>query len=205
VNIAYLQAMFLEYTGSKSHRYGWIEVVCGSMFSGKTEELIRRMKRAQFAGQKVEIFKPVIDTRYDKEAVVSHDENSIMSTPVESSSNILILANDAQVIGIDEAQFFDMELVNVCNQLANLGKRVIVAGLDMDYKGRPFGPMPNLMSIAEYVTKVHAICMKCGSLANHSHRVIESEKLVELGETSEYEPLCRGCFMESKERQKYSR
>jgi thymidine kinase len=175
VNIAYLQAMFLEYTGSKSHRYGWIEVVCGSMFSGKTEELIRRMKRAQ------------------------------LSTPVESSSNILILANDAQVIGIDEAQFFDMELVNVCNQLANLGKRVIVAGLDMDYKGRPFGPMPNLMSIAEYVTKVHAICMKCGSLANHSHRVIESEKLVELGETSEYEPLCRGCFMESKERQKYSR
>lgn len=186
--------MFLEYTGEKSHKYGWIEVVCGSMFSGKTEELIRRLKRAQFAGQKVEIFKPSIDTRYDEEAVVSHDENSILSTPVAASSNILILASDAQVIGIDEAQFFDSELINVCNKLANLGKRVIVAGLDMDYLGRPFGPIPHLMAIAEYVTKVHAICVKCGSHANHSHRVIESHKLVELGEVNEYQPLCRACF-----------
>jgi thymidine kinase len=163
------------------------------------------MKRAQFAGQKVEIFKPTVDTRYDEESVVSHDENKILSTPVEASSNILILANDAQVIGIDEAQFFDLELVNVCNQLAGLGKRVIVAGLDMDYRGRPFGPIPNLMAIAEYVTKVHAICMNCGSLANHSHRIVESEKLVELGETSEYEPLCRACFSESQEKIKYNR
>lgn len=186
--------MFLEYTGNKKHRYGWIEVVCGSMFSGKTEELIRRLRRAQFAGQRVEIFKPELDVRYDEEAVVSHDENSIPSTPVESSGNILILSNDAHVVGIDEAQFFDSELVNVCNQLANMGKRVIVAGLDMDYKGRPFGPMPGLMAVAEYVTKVHAICVKCGSLANHSHRVTKSEKLVELGEVNEYKPLCRACF-----------
>lgn len=205
LNIAYLHRMFLEYTGNKNHRYGWIEVVCGSMFSGKTEELIRRLKRAKYAGQKVEIFKPLVDTRYDDAAVVSHDENSIMSTPVESSSNILILANDAQVIGIDEAQFFDMELVNVCNQLANLGKRVIIAGLDMDFRGRPFGPMPNLMSVAEYVTKVHAICMNCGSLANHSHRIVDSDKLVELGETSEYEPLCRSCFMSEQEQQRFKR
>lgn len=186
--------MFLEYTGSKKHRFGWIEVICGSMFSGKTEELIRRLKRAEFASQNVEIFKPEVDTRYDEESVVSHDENSIRSTAVRSSGNILILADNAQVVGIDEAQFFDLELVNVCNQLASLGKRVVVAGLDMDYKGRPFGPMPGLMAVAEYVTKVHAICVKCGSLANHSHRVIESEKLVELGEAQEYEPLCRACF-----------
>ncbi len=164
------------------------------MFSGKTEELIRRLKRAQIAGQKIEIFKPEVDIRYDEVEVVSHDENSLSSTPVKSSSNILILTNDAEVVGIDEAQFFDLELINVCNQLASLGKRVVIAGLDMDFKGRPFGPMPRLMSIAEYVTKVHAICVKCGSLANHSHRVIDSEKLVELGERTEYEPLCRGCF-----------
>jgi len=189
--------MFLEYTGSKSHRYGWIEVVCGSMFSGKTEELLRRLKRANFAGQKVEIFKPEIDTRFHEEAVVSHDANSTPSTSVRSSGNILILANEAQVVGIDEAQFFDLELVNVCNQLASMGKRVIVAGLDMDYKGRPFGPMPALLAVAEYVTKVHAICVKCGALANHSHRVIESEKLVELGEKTEYQPLCRACFASS--------
>ncbi len=169
-------------------------MICGSMFSGKTEELIRRLKRAQIAGQKIEIFKPEVDIRYDEEEVVSHDENSLSSTPVKSSSNILILANDAEVVGIDEAQFFDLELINVCNQLASLGKRVVIAGLDMDFKGRPFGPMPGLMAIAEYVTKVHAICVKCGSLANHSHRVIDSEKLVELGERTEYEPLCRGCF-----------
>lgn len=186
--------MFLEHTGTEKHKFGWIEVICGSMFSGKTEELIRRLKRAQIAGQKIEIFKPEVDIRYDEEEVVSHDENSLSSTPVKSSSNILILANDAEVVGIDEAQFFDLELINVCNQLASLGKRVVIAGLDMDFKGRPFGPMPGLMAIAEYVTKVHAICVKCGSLANHSHRVIDSEKLVELGERTEYEPLCRGCF-----------
>jgi thymidine kinase len=164
------------------------------MFSGKTEELIRRMKRAQFAKQKVEIFKPEIDTRYDEEKVVSHDANEIHSTPVPSSSNILILANNVDVVGIDEAQFFDDELVNVCNQLANSGVRVIVAGLDMDFKGKPFGPMPKIMACAEYVTKVHAICMKCGDLANHSYRFSENEKLVELGETDAYEPLCRQCF-----------
>ena len=186
--------MFLEHTGTEKHKFGWIEVICGSMFSGKTEELIRRLKRAQIAGQKIEIFKPEVDIRYDEEEVISHDENSLSSTPVKSSSNILILANDAEVVGIDEAQFFDLELINVCNQLASLGKRVVIAGLDMDFKGRPFGPMPGLMAIAEYVTKVHAICVKCGSLANHSHRVIDSEKLVELGERTEYEPLCRGCF-----------
>ena len=186
--------MFLEHTGTEKHKFGWIEVICGSMFSGKTEELIRRLKRAQIAGQKIEIFKPEVDIRYDEEEVVSHDENSLSSTPVKSSSNILILANDAEVVGIDEAQFFDLELINVCNQLASLGRRVVIAGLDMDFKGRPFGPMPGLMAIAEYVTKVHAICVKCGSLANHSHRVIDSEKLVELGERTEYEPLCRGCF-----------
>jgi thymidine kinase len=186
--------LFLEHTGTEKHKFGWIEVICGSMFSGKTEELIRRLKRAQIAGQKIEIFKPEVDIRYDEEEVVSHDENSLSSTPVKSSSNILILANDAEVVGIDEAQFFDLELINVCNQLASLGKRVVIAGLDMDFKGRPFGPMPGLMAIAEYVTKVHAICVKCGSLANHSHRVIDSEKLVELGERTEYEPLCRGCF-----------
>lgn len=186
--------MFLENTVNQKEQFGWIEVICGSMFSGKTEELIRRLKRAQIAGQKIEIFKPEVDIRYDEEEVVSHDENSLSSTPVKSSSNILILANDAEVVGIDEAQFFDLELINVCNQLASLGKRVVIAGLDMDFKGRPFGPMPGLMAIAEYVTKVHAICVKCGSLANHSHRVIDSEKLVELGERTEYEPLCRGCF-----------
>ena len=186
--------MFLEYTGTHKHKFGWIEVICGSMFSGKTEELIRRLKRAEIAGQKVDIFKPEVDVRYDEEEVVSHDSNSIQSTPVQSSGNILILANDAQVVGIDEAQFFDEELVNICVQLASLGKRVVIAGLDMDYLGRPFGPMSGLMSVAEYVTKVHAICMKCGSLANHSHRVIASQELVELGESQEYEPLCRACF-----------
>ena len=147
----------------------------------------------------MEIFKPEMDVRYDEEAVVSHDENSIQSTPVESSGNILILSNDAQVVGIDEAQFFDPELVSVCNQLANMGKRVNVAGLDMDYRGRPFGPMPGLMAIAEYVTKVHAICVECGSLANHSHRIIQSDRLVEIGEVSEYQPLCRACFHTKKE------
>ncbi|MDB4534061.1 thymidine kinase [Vicingaceae bacterium] len=186
--------MFLENSINPNKKKGWIEVVCGSMFSGKTEELIRRMKRAKFAKQNVEIFKPGIDTRYDDEMVVSHDANEIHSTPVPSSSNIPILASGVDVVGIDEAQFFDDGLVAICNQLANSGIRVIVAGLDMDYKGNPFGPMPGIMANAEYVTKVHAICMKCGDLANHSHRIVEKEELVLLGEVDEYEPLCRSCF-----------
>jgi thymidine kinase len=186
--------MFLENIKHSSHKRGWIEVVCGSMFSGKTEELIRRLKRAQFAKQKVEIFKPQLDTRYDAVKVVSHSGNEIMSTPVPSSSNILLLANDVEVVGIDEAQFFDMELVNVCNQLANSGVRVIIAGLDMDFLGKPFGPMPALLACAEYVTKVHAICMQCGSLAHISHRKTAETSLVLLGETDSYEPLCRDCY-----------
>jgi thymidine kinase len=186
--------MFLENSIDSSKSRGWIEVVCGSMFSGKTEELIRRLKRAKIAKQKVEIFKPAIDVRYDEQQVVSHDQNAIMSTPVPSSSNILLLANDVDVIGIDEAQFFDEELTNVCNQLASRGIRVIVAGLDMDFMGKPFGPMPALMATAEYVTKVHAICPICGNLAHVSHRTIASEKLVVLGEKESYEPLCRACY-----------
>ncbi len=186
--------MFLENTINPHKRKGCIEVVCGSMFSGKTEELIRRLKRAKFAKQKVEIFKPAIDTRYDEIKVVSHDSNSIHSTPVSSSSTILLLASECDVVGIDEAQFFDDGLIAVCNQLANSGIRVIVAGLDMDYLGKPFGPVPGLMATAEYVTKVHAICMTCGNLANHSHRISEEEALVVLGETNNYEPLCRDCF-----------
>ena len=187
--------MFLENTIHPQKRHGWIEVICGSMFSGKTEELIRRLKRAKFAKQRVEIFKPAVDIRYDDEDVVQHDSNSIRSTPVESSQSILLLAGDVEVVGIDEAQFFDKELVNVCNELANLGSRVIVAGLDMDYRGNPFGPIPSLLATAEYVTKVHAICMICGNLANHSHRLDTSnENLVLLGETNEYQPLCRACF-----------
>ncbi len=189
--------MFLENTIHPYKRKGCIEVICGSMFSGKTEELIRRMRRAQFAKQKVEIFKPAIDTRYDEIKVVSHNSTSIHSTPVPASSNILLLAADVDVVGIDEAQFFDLGLIDVCNQLANSGVRVIVAGLDMDYLGKPFGPVPGLLSIAEYVTKVHAICMRCGNLANHSHRITEESTLVLLGETSNYEPLCRDCFTEA--------
>jgi thymidine kinase len=187
--------MFLENTFHSSKRRGSIEIICGSMFSGKTEELIRRLKRATFAKQKVEIFKPAIDKRYDDLDVVSHDSNSIRSTPVESSQSILLLTSDVEVVGIDEAQFFDMELVNVCNELANQGIRVVVAGLDMDYRGFPFGPIPSLLATAEYVTKVHAICMICGNLANHSHRIDASnESLVLLGETDSYQPLCRDCF-----------
>ncbi|MCB0400826.1 MAG: thymidine kinase [Flavobacteriales bacterium] len=186
--------MFLENSKSSAKRKGWIEVICGSMFSGKTEELIRRMKRAQFAKQNVEIFKPEVDTRYDEEKVVSHDANEIHSTPVPSSSNIPILANNVDVVGIDEAQFFDDGLIAVCNQLANNGVRVIVAGLDMDFKGNPFGPMPGIMACAEYVTKVHAICVRCGELANHSHRITDNDTLVHLGETDAYEPLCRNCY-----------
>lgn len=182
--------MFLE---SASKR-GWIEVVCGSMFSGKTEELIRRLKRAQFANQRVEIFKPQIDVRYSEGEVVSHDANAIRSTPVESPGNILLMTGDVDVVGIDEAQFFDASIVDVCRQLADSGVRVIVAGLDMDFTGAPFGPMPSLMAQAEYVTKVHAICVRCGNLAHHSHRLSSEEKLVVLGEKDTYEPICRHCF-----------
>jgi thymidine kinase len=178
------------------NRLGWIEVICGSMFSGKTEELIRRLKRARIARQKVEIFKPKVDVRYDEINVVSHDENSIPSTPVESASQILLYANDVDVVGIDEAQFFDSELASVCNTLANQGIRVIVAGLDMDYLGNPFGPIPALAAIAEDVIKVHAICMQCGDIASYSHRTISSKNLVVLGEKDSYEPLCRRCFLE---------
>lgn len=178
-------------------RKGRIEVVCGSMFSGKTEELIRRLKRAQFAKQKVEIFKPAIDVRYSDEDVVSHDKNAIPSTPVDSSSSILLLSSDVEVVGVDEAQFLDDHLPEVCNELANRGVRVIVAGLDMDFKGVPFGPMPALCAIADDVTKVHAICVKCGSLAYVSHRLVENDKRVLLGETQEYEPLCRDCYQKT--------
>ncbi len=178
----------------ETHRPGRIEVVCGSMFSGKTEELIRRMKRAEFARQKVEIFKPSLDTRYSEEDVVSHDRNSIRSTPVDSSGAILLLASGIDVVGIDEAQFFDDGLVEVCNQLANNGVRVIVAGLDMDFKGVPFGPIPSLCAIADEVSKVHAICVRCGSLAYVSHRLVHNDRRVLLGEKDEYEPLCRECY-----------
>ena len=173
---------------------GSVEVICGSMFSGKTEELIRRMRRAQFAKQKVEIFKPAMETRYSEENIVSHDQNAIPCTPVEHSGNILLLSSGWDVIGIDEAQFFDEGLPSVCNQLADQGIRVIVAGLDMDYRGNPFGPMPALCAIADDVTKVHAICVECGQAAGYSHRLVHNEKLVLLGEREEYRPLCRNCF-----------
>lgn len=186
--------MFLEHTGSRTHRKGSIEVICGSMFSGKTEELIRRLRRAEFAKQQVEIFKPSVDTRYAVAEVVSHDASSIRSTPVPNSSNLLLLASDIEVVGIDEAQFFDEGLPEVCAELADQGIRVIAAGLDMDYQGRPFGPMPRLMAMAEYVTKVHAICMRCGDLANFSHRMAAGQDLILLGETDSYQPLCRACF-----------
>ena len=186
-------AMFIEPSVNKEQK-GWIEVVCGSMFSGKTEELIRRLKRAIIANKKVEIFKPAIDVRYDENEVVSHDQNSIRSTPVSHSENILLLANDVEVVGIDEAQFFDMELVSVCEKLAKRGTRVIIAGLDMDFLGKPFGPMPYLLSIADYITKVHAICVPCGDIAVHSFRKISDEQTVLLGEKESYEPRCRKCF-----------
>lgn len=195
--------MFLEKDKNASDRTGWIEVICGSMFSGKTEELIRRLNRARIANQKVEIFKPAIDTRYDEDDVVSHNANAVKSNPVQNASQILFYDRDFEVVGIDEAQFFDDELISVCNKLANSGKRVIVAGLDMDFSGNPFGPIPKLMSIAEYVTKVHAICIRCGNLAQYSYRKAKDDKLVLLGETDVYEPLCRKCFVEatSKKRQ----
>lgn len=186
--------MFSEKIFKEMHRKGSIEVVCGSMFSGKTEELIRRLKRAKIAKLNVEIFKPSIDTRYSDCEVVSHDSNSIHSTPVENSASILLLSENVDVVGIDEAQFFDSGIIDVCRKLANKGVRVIVAGLDMDFKGEPFGPMPHLCAIADDVSKVHAICLKCGSLANYSHRLIHEDKQVLLGEKSEYQPLCRECY-----------
>lgn len=185
--------MFIEPSVNNAKK-GWIEVICGSMFSGKTEELLRRLRRAKFANKKIEIFKPGVDTRYDNTDVVSHDKNKIRSTPVSHSENILLLANDTEVIGIDEAQFFDSGLVAVCEKLALNGKRVIIAGLDMDYKGKPFGPIPQLLSVADYITKVHAICMVCGDIALHSFRLTDEDKTVLLGETESYEPRCRTCF-----------
>ncbi len=193
--------MFLEDTRkSKRRGEGWIEVICGSMFSGKTEELIRRLNRAKFANQSIEIFKPKIDTRYDEEEVVSHNRNAIRSTPVDSAEHILLLASDVDVVGIDEAQFFDDNLHNVCNQLANQGIRVIVAGLDMDFQGNPFGPMPAVLAVAEYVTKVHAICVKTGKLANFSHRISGGSNTIELGESDRYEPLSREAFLAAREK-----
>lgn len=187
--------MFIE-PNIRGERRGWIEVVCGSMFSGKTEELIRRLKRAKIANLNVEIFKPAIDVRYDEVKIVSHDTNVIQSTPIDNSQKILLLAPEADVIGIDEAQFFDEELPKVCDQLALRGVRVIVAGLDMDYLGNPFGPMPSLMSKADYVTKVHAICVKCGNIANYSYRKVPNDDQVMLGEMDVYEPRCRICYNE---------
>ncbi|MCK3684667.1 thymidine kinase [Maribellus sp. YY47] len=190
--------MFIERDVNNHKKVGTIEVVAGSMFSGKTEELIRRLKRAKIARQKVEIFKPSLDIRYSETEVVSHDENSIRSTPVENSANILLLSGDVDVIGIDEAQFFDNGLVDVVVKLADMGIRVIIAGLDMDFKGKPFGPIPGLMAVADYVTKVHAICVRCGSIAQFSHRLSEKEQVVLLGEKDIYEPLCRSCYNKAK-------
>lgn len=188
--------MFIEPKRGRSQgqKTGWIEVVCGSMFSGKTEELIRRLKRAKIAKQKVEIFKPAIDVRYHIEDIVSHNQNAIRSTPVNTSDEILLMTSDCEVVGIDEAQFFDVGIVDVVNKLAENGKRVIIAGLDMDSKGVPFGPMPALMSIAEYVTKVHAICVVCGDIAHYSYRKVPDEQQVMLGESDTYEARCRKCF-----------
>lgn len=188
---------FLENSGRVTGRRGTIEVITGSMFSGKTEELIRRLRRARFAGLKVEIFKPTVDNRYSGTMIVSHDEKSIVSTPVENAASILLLADDVDVVGIDEAQFFDSSVIEVCNKLADSGVRVVVAGLDMDFMGNPFGPMPALLSIAEYITKVHAICMHCGSLAQFSHRKSEESQVVVLGEKDKYEPLCRECYIKA--------
>jgi len=190
--------MFVEQQLPKGEKKGagWVEVICGSMFSGKTEELIRRLNRALIAKQSVEIFKPSIDTRYHKSDVVSHNESSIRSTPVQFANDIILLSGTSDVVGIDEAQFFDDSLVEVCNKLAALGKRVIIAGLDMDFEGNPFGPIPNLLAQAEYVTKVHAICMNCGALASYSYRLIDNKQKVMLGEQSTYEARCRKCFLE---------
>ena len=188
--------MFLENNVNHLKKLGWIEVICGSMFSGKTEELIRRLKRAEFANQKIIIFKPITDIRYSQNKVVSHDSNEIESIPVANSKKILELSKDVDVVALDEAQFFDNEVVDVSNQLANTGKRVIIAGLDMDFEGNPFGPMPCLMAIAEFVTKVHAICTETGNLANYSHRISKNKDLVLLGEREEYQPLSKAAFKE---------
>lgn len=185
--------MFLE-PHFKGQRSGWVEVVCGCMFSGKTEELIRRLKRAKIADMKVEVFKPKVDTRYDEAAIVSHDTTAVLATPVGDSSRLLEVPADIQVVGIDEAQFFDKNLPDVCQELALRGIRVIAAGLDMDYRGIPFGPMPEMLAIAEYVTKVHAICVHCGNLATHSYRLAEGDAVVLLGEKEQYEPRCRTCY-----------
>ena len=190
--------MFIEPQLNKGDKKdsGWVEVICGSMFSGKTEELIRRLNRVVLAKQKVEIFKPAMETRYHESNVVSHNENTIRSTPVQFANDILLLAGDCDVVGIDESQFFDDTLPEVCNQLAEQGKRVIVAGLDMDFEGKPFGPMPSIMASAEFVTKVHAICMNCGALASYSYRLATNTEKVMLGEKSTYEARCRKCFTE---------
>lgn len=185
---------FLENSSGESVRRGSVEVITGSMFSGKTEELIRRLRRAQFAGLKVEIFKPSLDRRYSESRVVSHDENSIQSTPVDHASSILLLTGSVNVVGIDEAQFFDNTIIDVCNKLADDGIRIVIAGLDMDFMGNPFGPMPGLLAVADYVTKVHAICMRCGNLAQYSYRKSDEEQVVLLGEKDKYEPLCRSCY-----------
>ena len=205
INLAENYKMFLENTININEQFGWIEVICGSMFSGKTEELIRRLKRAQFAKQKIEIFKPSIDLRYNDELVTSHDQNQIRSTPVPAAANIPILADRCDVVGIDEAQFFDNEIIKVCNDLANTGVRVIVAGLDMDYQGNPFGPMPGLMATAEYVTKVHAVCTRTGNLANYSYRTSSKDDLVILGEKENYEPLSRSAFFNVKKKNNQSK
>ena len=189
--------MFLERSMSQADGIGWIEVICGSMFSGKTEELLRRVKRAKIAKQKIKIFKPKKDVRYDKKKVISHDQNSIKSKPVSNPGKIIKLSEKFEVIGIDEAQFFDDSLVDVCNELANLGKRVIVSGLDMDYKGKPFGPMPSLLAVAEYVTKVHAVCTRSGKMASYTHRTVKSEDLILLGDTKKYEALSRKEFFKA--------
>ena len=192
--------MFLERSVNQANNIGWIEVICGSMFSGKTEELLRRVRRAKLAKQKIKIFKPKQDVRYSKKKVTSHDNNSIKSKPIDSPSKILDVAEKFDVIGIDEAQFFDETIVEVCNKLADSGKRVIVAGLDMDYMGKPFGPMPNLLAIAEYVTKVHAICTRSGKMASYTHRIAKSDQLILLGDTRKYEALSRKEFIKMKKK-----
>ena len=197
--------MFLENTLMTNEQFGWIEIICGSMFSGKTEELIRRLNRAKYAKQKIKVFKPIIDSRFNKDFVFSHDKNQIESKSVSKSSDIKIKAKGYDVIGIDEAQFFDNGIVKICNDLANEGIRVIVAGLDMDYKGDPFGPMPNLMAIAEYVTKLHAICAKSGNLANHSYRISNDKSLVHLGQKESYIPLSRVEFQKLIQKNKHTK
>ena len=192
--------MFLERSVNQANNIGWIEVICGSMFSGKTEELLRRVRRAKLAKQKIKIFKPKQDVRYSKKKVTSHDNNSIKSKPINSPSKILEIAEKFDVIGIDEAQFFDESIVEVCNKLADSGKRVIVAGLDMDYMGKPFGPMPNLLAVAEYVTKVHAICTRSGKMASYTHRIAKSDELILLGDTRKYEALSRKEFIKMKKK-----